>query len=164
MPVGDPYNWTDGPPSKDGRRMLRIVRAPKEGFLDVVCLSDHLVCVWQHFIDGRTVGCLAGYGCPCEHSSIPTRWYAYLGVALALNGQTVLLQLTAEGSRGLQIQDSPLCGPSLRGFTVRVRRDPKSKGGKVISGIVTQPPLDPALLPKAPDVRSELMRIWAASR
>lgn len=164
MPYGDPYNWSEGSPAPGRRRMLRIVRAPKEGSLELVCLSDQLVFVWQHFLDGRTIGCTAGYSCKCEVEPVPTRLYAYLGCALSTTGQVVLLQLTDEGCRGLQLQDSPMCGPSLRGFTVSVRRDPRSKGGKVQSGIVTKPPYGDDRIPKAPDVRAELIRIWNSVR
>jgi len=160
MPVGDPYNWMDGPPLQDVRRMLRIVRAPRTGSLELVCLSDHLVYVWQHYLDGRTIGCKAGYGCKCETESVPSKLYAYLGCAYTTNGQVVLCQLTAEGSRGLQLQDSPLCGPSLRGMTISIRRDPLCKGGKVQSGIVTRPAVAEERLPPRPNVRQELQRIW----
>lgn len=144
--------------------MLRIVRAPTEGSLELVCLSDHLVFVWQHYIQERTIGCTAGFGCACETASVPTRLYAYLGCALCTTGQVVLLQLTDEGCRGLQLQDSPLCGPSLRGYSVSVRRDPKARGGKVQSGIVTRPPYPGDKIPLAPDVRAELVRIWTSVR
>lgn len=144
--------------------MLRIVRAPKEGSLELVALNDHLVFVWQHFADNRTIGCTVGFGCLCEEKRVPTRLYAYLGCALAQNGQVVLLQLTDEGCRGLQLQDSPLCGPSLRGHVVSVRRDQKSKGGMVQSGIVTRPPYASDRIPPPPDVRAELVRIWNSVR
>jgi len=159
MPVGDPYNWTSGP-TAGRRRMLRIFRAPKTGRLDLVCLSDHLEFVWQHFLEGRTIGCKAGYGCACETKSVPTMLYAYLGAALSTNGQVVLAQITAEGAQGLQLQDSPLCGPSLRGFTFSLWREQSKPGGAVRSGLVTLPPVPEEKLPKRPNVREELMLIW----
>jgi hypothetical protein len=144
--------------------MLRIMRAPMAGSLNLVALSDHLEFVWQHFVDGRTIGCTSGFGCACDDGVVPTRLYAYLGCALATDGQVVLLQLTDEGCRGLMLQDSPLCGPSLRGFIVSVRRDLTKKGKPVVSGIVTQPPYASDKIPPAPNVRAELIKIWGSVR
>lgn len=164
MPSGDPYNWSDGAREPGRRPFLRIYRAPKTGTLALVVLSDHLEFVWQHWHDNRWVGCTTGFGCVCEQRAVPTRRYAYLGCALATTGQVVLLQLTDEGAQGVMLQDSPLCGPSLRGFVVSVRREPKAAGGRVQSGIVTQPPIPSDRLPRAPNVREELIRIWNCVR
>jgi len=153
-------NWTSGPPAKERRGMLRIVHAPKEGFLDLVILSQHICGVWTHWMHGRTLPCQAGFGCECEKASIPTRWKGYLAAALVTDGKVVLAELTGDSARSLMLQDNVLTGPPLRGLTLRLSRDRHSKGQRVIAGIRTVPRFASEAMPAEPDVHAELLRIW----
>lgn len=156
-------NWTDGPPKKELRRMLRIAHAPKDGCLDLVILSDHLVGIWTHWVGGRTQPCSCGHGCVCERENVTSRWKGYLACCYVTNGKMCLAELTGEAARCISLQDSPLTGQPLRGLTLRLRRDRQSRGGRVIAGIVSGERFDTAALPACPDVHAELVRIWTSA-
>lgn len=160
----DQVNWLSGPPARDDRRMLRIVRCPKEGFLDLVILSDHLVGVWTHWLDGRTQPCMAPNDCGCQRMHIPHRWKGYLACSLTTDRKVVLAELTGEACRCISLQDSPLTGKPLRGLVLRLQRDRRSRGGRVLAGIRSEARVASDTLPRAPDVHEELMRIWTSRR
>jgi len=160
----DPYNWSSDPPAGSGRAMLRIVKAPKEGTIDLVVLSPHIVGIWTHWVGDRTIGCTNGFGCKCEVTELPTRWKGYLACAQVTDGKVVLAELTGDATRNLMLQDNLLSGPPLRGLVLRLGRVRGSRVGRVVAGIVTGKRFDDAALPKPPDVQQELQRIWCSRR
>lgn len=152
--------WTDGPPRREARSMLQIVRAPRQGYVELVALHPDLQGCWQHFMQGRTLPCCAPDGCECQTRNLRTTWYGYFGAALAHNAQVVIAQVTREGCEGLAPLRRHLKTGGLRGHRIRLSRDSARRGGAVVARIVSVERYDESMVPAPFNLKEELERIW----
>lgn len=159
-----PINWADVPSPDDERPMMLIVSAPTESFVDLVILSDHVEGVWTHWHEGRTIPCQSGQGCVCETMEIACRWKGYLGALLVHSRAIVLAEVTAGAARSAGLGPIDIHPVTLRGLPMRLRRARRDRTGKVVVELATAKRVPEDLLPRRPDVRHELARIWWSKR
>lgn len=153
-----PIDWIDRPGQTE-LAFVPIYSAIPRARLLLVCLSDKVVGVNTHFIDGSTIPCV-GKDAHCEgcQAKKAKRWKGYIGAWEPLNERVVLAEITLDAYRTgpAQLRGD---GPGLRGYSIVLSRQGKKPNAPVRVEIAALP-VDPGSLPKAPDVKAVLRNIW----
>lgn len=157
----DAYAWCGMPDPESRRYKLKIIRAPKTGWIDVGILSEQAEGVDLHWLEGvqRNVGC-TGEGCEGCENGFERKWRGYIACLEKGVPYVRLLEVTMQQLSHFNLLYPLLEIAGLRGLTVRAFR----------SGIRKVPTLELRPVPRAylptlrpaPDVRVELHRIWTS--
>jgi len=155
-----PVNWSEQPGDK--RPMLKILRAPIDGLLELTIISERDFGVFIHWVERlkRNQPCTDPYGCLCQSEILPVSWKTYLAVQEVRGGKIRLVEVPSmawtecQGVKWLENRGS------LRGCRIALKRLPHTKQGKVIATLYDPVVADIAALPPCPNVKDELQRIW----
>ncbi len=151
---------TDRPPLDQLRTAYRIVRAPSQGELHGLILSDQIHGVQTHFYKGRTRPHTQPYCEACDDGHGP-RWQGYLAILLTRSKDLALFEFTGPASAPLvEYTDS---NKGLRGAVMRAyRMSPKPNARVCIR--LERGDVDLYHAPPAPNVAEILDRIWGVKR
>jgi hypothetical protein len=144
-------------PSADKPKRYDIL-SPRTGEqVGGLCLSERVLGVITHWIDGRTMPCVKVLSY-CEGCSrkLPSRWKGYLAIMKPVDGKYAILELTEEARRSC-----PDLGPdkwSLRGKRILLTRRGTSKRAAVTATILAGEAQK--CLPEGFNLKEALMRIW----
>lgn len=148
--------WSDRP---DTEKPIHIpIWSPKHlQPVRAIILSESVVGVYTHYIDGRTRPCMGTVrtcgGCAAGMSR---RWKGYLGCIVPVNGKRVLVEVTTEAVRGCPMLLTSKV--NLRGSTIELRRTAEAKNSPVRATIGSGRAGHE--LPETFDVRQQLCVIW----
>lgn len=128
-------------------------------------LSEHMLGVWTHYVQGRTEPHLEGpAGCPGCCVKRAKRWKGYYAIHWTAKDRMGLAELTPWA-----VANCPLLRAqpyrTVRGWLIEVSRANGMPQGRVACEI--QPPpyrRDPPALAEPPDVAAALLRIWSGRR
>jgi hypothetical protein len=148
--------WTEAPtPQGDGREW-RVLRVPPKGLAGLIVLSDELVGTDTHYFGGRTVP-HAQENCQACAAGNQRRWHGYLAVWSPKHNTKWILEITdAAGDTVKKIKQKR---PSLRSMSFAGQRVPVKPNGTLIVQL-TDSDWAADGLPRAPDLRRMLMRMW----
>jgi hypothetical protein len=149
-------NFSNAPPTDHHRHPIPIIRTPKTGFFEAVCLSEDLLGTHTHFFGGRTIPC-SGEDCPACLKISPLRWHGYV-CAKALKAATLcVFEFTATASETFIEYRTRY--RTLRGCQFRARRRNPTQNSQVVLQATTCE-IDPKFLPQAPDLLKLLCQLW----
>lgn len=145
-------------PQADRRPFYPIWSPTPDREIHVVLVSQSLLGVFTHWIDGRTRPCLGSreecVGCDLK---LPRRWKCFLGAFNPASGRLGILEVTQEAFlRCRQLNED---SGKLRGLTVRLIRTGLAKNARV-TALVGARVTAGATVPPSFDVKAALERVW----
>lgn len=155
--------WCDEIPPEETPAFVPVVR-PVSGCAAVrgIVVSTHAIACWTHWIDGRTVPCLANPArcLPCDQGH-GRRRKGYLLVLMRGVERLALLELTEQVLRASPSLIQPTAG--LRGKPFEAKRLGQAKNGRVVLTLGQYVPGTSQLLeglPGSEAIKPLLCRIW----
>lgn len=156
-----PYDWSILPPASQREYRLKIERAPAVGDKMYGILSDEVTGVFLHWNGRRNIGCQGKEFCEFCQAGKGRKWRGYLASITSGVKFVRLLELTAEQLDGFFLAFPAVEPEELRGLTLKVKRSGQYRKAPPVLELVPVPRVASDQLPPAPDVRTELHRIWS---
>lgn len=158
--IRPPINWSDQPTDRPKICPIRSAQpGPPQEFL---ILSECEFGVFGHWDDQlkRNRPCTDPHGCICQERAVSTWWKCYLGCQEP-KGRLVLVELSGLAWLNAQGVKHREARGHLRGLKITLERYPKTKQGHIIARLY-EPSVEIDLngIPRPPDVKEELQRIW----
>jgi len=148
--------WSARPDRGENPTQLQMMRCKPGHPLGGIVLGDEIVGAYTHYWKGRTSICLHPTCDACDALRAP-RWYGYICVMAEVGKALALLELTPSCLPA--IEDYLRDYGTLRGAKIviaRVNKKPNSR----LQCTVTPGHFDKGVLPKSPDVKQHLCKIW----
>ena len=126
-------------------------KVPRQGFLEVVVLSEHAYGFVVHWFERKPQRCQLPGDCPCRRTQWPADQRYALGVMDLSTSQIGALEIGAEAAR--EVARLSARYNFLRGLVIRLKKTGEKQCGKIVvsSGVGS---INPRELPVAPDVEA----------
>lgn len=150
---------TRTPPSGLGERTYTIVRAPDKGQLTGVILDDFVTGTATHWTGTQTMPCVPG--CNFCELDMASDWHSYFFLYGRLSQKICLVEITRGPLTAIRAYEDE--HGKARGAVITIKRRRPKQNSPVIAEL-SPSGISSSILPKCPDLKTTLLRIWSGGR
>lgn len=147
------------PPNGIGEKTFTIVRAPDKGSLTGIILDEFVTGTATHWTGTQTMPCLPG--CTFCEMEMATDWHSYFFLYGRQTGKIVLVEITRGPLAAIRAFEDEH-GRS-RGALITIKRRRPKQNSPVVAEL-SPSGMANGILPKCPDLKTTLLRIWSGGR
>lgn len=156
----NPHEQPPSAPMPPENPLFFPIYRPKAGqCLRTICLSNSILGVLTHWIDGHEIPCLRTSGkCVCSAAPVQVRWTGFLCCVLSdVRARPAILPITDHAARQCPLLVSS--AKDLRGLQIHYAREKGGECAKCWARIV-EPTVSDKSIPPAFDLWHALITVW----